>query len=306
MKKTILFLTTLCAIFYSIALFAAEEAAPWYQYDREAPLNPEITKKVEEKNYEKIYFKYTSVGGAVVPGVLTLPTANAHKPPFPVIVLMHGYMQDKENFIFAGFHKPFSEKGWATIAIDAPYHGERPGKLQDAFQTIETSEQFYKQFVFDIFRLLDYIETLPELDKTRVGYFGISMGSILGSIVAGIDQRIRVMIFTLGGSDLTCVLKGINLSGPKNVKGFATEKDAKSFVERYAYIDPANYLSKITGRPVMFYNAKDDLIIGKECAENFQNAIGEPKKVIWGKGGHILFPQQILKPSIEWYEKYLK
>ncbi|MEW6201563.1 MAG: alpha/beta fold hydrolase [bacterium] len=305
MRENRFFTILLCAVFYTAILFASDEIAPWYEYDREAALKPEIISRVEGKNYEKVYFRYTSVGGEVVPGVLTLPDPDAHKPPFPVIVLMHGYMQDKENFIFAGFHKPFADKGWATVAIDAPYHGERPGKMEDAFRTIETSEQFIKQYIFDVFRLLDYIETLPELDTERVGYFGISMGTIVGAIAAGIDERIRAMVLTLGGGDLACVFKDINVAGAKNVKGFAGEEGVDALVERFAYLDPVSYLRKISGRPVMFYNTRDDMVVRKECAENFHNAVGEPKKVIWGKGGHVLFPQQIVNQAIEWYGKYL-
>ena len=45
--------------------------------------------------------------------------------------------------------------------------------------------------VKDVSRVIDYVESRPDLDRTRVGYFGLSLGSFNGVISAAIEPRIR-------------------------------------------------------------------------------------------------------------------
>lgn len=51
----------------------------------------------------------------------------------------------------------------------------------------------------DLGRSLDYLETRKDIDSTKVGYFGASMGGAEGSVMAAVESRIRVMILSSGG-----------------------------------------------------------------------------------------------------------
>jgi len=51
----------------------------------------------------------------------------------------------------------------------------------------------------DVQRVLDYIESRKDLDSSRVGYFGISLGSYFGVIAAAVEPRIKATAFLAGG-----------------------------------------------------------------------------------------------------------
>ncbi len=53
----------------------------------------------------------------------------------------------------------------------------------------------------DVSRAIDYAETRPELDHTKLAYYGYSWGAAMGGIVPAIEPRIKVCVFALGGLD---------------------------------------------------------------------------------------------------------
>lgn len=305
LKLAILFLILTFA--FSTGVVKAEtkatEEKAWYEYDREAPLKDEIIREEELKGYKKVYFKFVDLQGGEVPGVMTLPTRA--EGPFPVVVMMHGFMMQKEDFINEAFHKPFAKRGVATIAIDFPLHGDRPGDPQTGFTTLDAAEAMFRQALFDVLRLFDYIDAREELDANRMGYVGVSMGSIIGSMAAGIDERVKVMAYLIGGGGLECLFRSLDGVGSKSL-GDLVRENPNAVKEKFEYFDQLGFAKKISPRPILFYNVEDDPIVKKECAENFHNAAGEPKKVVWQKsGGHVILPMQIKPPVLKWFEEHL-
>lgn len=55
------------------------------------------------------------------------------------------------------------------------------------------------KWVWDAQRLLDYIETRPEMDRTRIGIIGHSLGAKMALYAAAMDERIRSVVFSEGG-----------------------------------------------------------------------------------------------------------
>ena len=51
----------------------------------------------------------------------------------------------------------------------------------------------------DVFRAIDYLQTRPDLDTSRLAYYATSMGSFYGPIPVALEPRIKVAIFALGG-----------------------------------------------------------------------------------------------------------
>ena len=51
----------------------------------------------------------------------------------------------------------------------------------------------------DLGRSIDYLETRPDIDTTRVGYLGVSQGSAYGVILAALEDRLKAVVFLDGG-----------------------------------------------------------------------------------------------------------
>ena len=101
-----------------------------YEYDKGIPLNVEITETTENDGYTREKFVFDGVHDSRVPGYLAIPKSGAG--PYPCIILLHGHTGNKgewwqDNSFYKGglVSKAFLSAGYAVLALDAAYHGER-------------------------------------------------------------------------------------------------------------------------------------------------------------------------------------
>ena len=271
-------------------------------YDRALPLDPEVKEKSVEDGVRLLSVTYSSTHSERVPALLALP-ANP-KPPLPCIVLMHGLGGSKEGM------KPFwvelTKAGYACFAIDAKFHGERPkGPGGQAFLLYPYSgRDALAQTVVDLRRGLDFLHTRDDIDPKRIGYVGVSMGAILGSITAGVDDRIAAVALIVGGGDWNVLLEKtlLSLAGDKNLK----DKSARaSVVAALDPLDPVHWVGRISPRPVLMINGDLDNIVPVEANKALHAAAKEPKKVVWYSGGHFAPPDLVRKELLAWFADHL-
>lgn len=62
----------------------------------------------------------------------------------------------------------------------------------------------------DLGRVIDYLETRPDIDSNRIAFMGTSMGAALGVIFAGLEARFKAVIFLDGGFFSEKPLPGAN------------------------------------------------------------------------------------------------
>src|SRR4030095_5858472 len=63
----------------------------------------------------------------------------------------------------------------------------------------EQSRDWTFQYVKDVSRTIDYLETRREVDRKKVAFYGYSWGARIGSIVGAVENRIQAMILAHGG-----------------------------------------------------------------------------------------------------------
>jgi pimeloyl-ACP methyl ester carboxylesterase len=116
--------------------------------------------------------------GSEIVGYLRLPkSANG---PVPVVLAISGLDSRKEdlseNF---GAALPY---GMGFIGVDSPGTGQAPIKAS------ETSERMFS-------RVLDYLQTRPEVDKTRIGVDGQSFGAYWATKLAILEHaRLKAVV----------------------------------------------------------------------------------------------------------------
>ena len=92
------------------------------------------------------------------------------------------------------------------MAIDGRHHGERSaeGKGSAAYDAaiVEAWHSggypFYYDTVWDVMRLVDYLETRDDVDAKRIGLTGISKGGIETYLTAAVDTRIAAAVPCIG------------------------------------------------------------------------------------------------------------
>lgn len=124
--------------------------------------------------------------GLTITGVLQIPKAG--EPPYPVIVMNHGFFS---RYIYnsgdgtdraADF---LNRKGYLTVSSDYRSWGGS-----------DTGESlFYSGQVIDVVNLMYALPSIPEADTTRIGMWGHSMGGgITAKVLTIVENRIKAAV----------------------------------------------------------------------------------------------------------------
>jgi cephalosporin-C deacetylase-like acetyl esterase len=265
----------------------------FYNYDHELPLNDSIQLVSNDDGLKLYSVSFTSVHDKRVTGLLSVPSQN--KGPLPVIILLHGLGDRKTvDYIEAGYQY-FQQSGYAVLRIDIDNHGDRKKydydfDLTDGYRY--WTRDIITQTVFDLRRSIDFLETRVEIDKDRIGFFGISLGGIIGTIFSGVDKRVKAPVIALAGGNLSLMF-GLD----------AFTEETKDF---FSIIDPINFVQEIAPRPLLMINAENDEVIDPLTSKLLFRKAKQPKEIIWYPSKHRDLPIEKAYPAgIEWFQKHL-
>jgi cephalosporin-C deacetylase-like acetyl esterase len=288
--------TLLAALFISLLSCCGKKQLPvsrYYDYDHDLPLMDSLCLITDTADYVLYYLTYRSVHDAEVTGLLALPGKGL--APFPVVILMHGLGDRKTvDYVEAG-NKFLLDAGYAVLRLDISNHGDRFRYDYDFDLTggyRYWSRELITQTVFDLRRAVDFIQTRDELDPQRIGYFGISLGGMIGTIFCGIEERVKVPVIVLAGGKLNLMF---------GMEAFSA--DTKHFL---SLIDPIHYVGLIAPRPLLMINASQDDIIPPVTSRLLFKAAKEPKEIIWYPTKHHDLPVGKAYPDgIHWFDEHL-
>ena len=173
----------------------------------EQPATGSVTDSV---NLREITFAFNSESGQRVPGILVAPVAV--KGRLPVVIALHGTGGSKEGM--RPLLRQFASRGVIGVAIDGRHFGERSGGVPDAYraallETWKTGEGFPFTYdtVWDVMRLLDYLETRADVDPKKIGAIGFSKGGFELYFAAAADERLAASVPCIGVQDFGWALE---------------------------------------------------------------------------------------------------
>ncbi len=301
-------------------------------------LKAEATSTGETNGLAYFHFTYASDADSRVPGLLVKSAKASNRRP--VVIVAHGTGGSKD-----GMHahlRRFANAGFVAVAIDGRHAGERikSGKgtqeynaaIARAFAT-GGEHPFYYDTVWDLMRLVDYLETRDDVDARRVGLIGFSKGGIETYFTAAADPRIAVAVPCIGVQSFRWALDNNAWKGRIGTiqsafntaakEAGVTEVNAdfvKKFYDRvvpriYSDFDGPVMLTLIAPRPLFVINGDSDdktPVPGIElCAAAaraaYRNAKAEEKFVlrIQPDTGHKV-NEDSLALAQEWFVKWLK
>ena len=184
---------------------AATRAAFLKLIDRtKVPAAPVIKDLGVTEGVARAHFTFMAAANETVPGIWVKP-AEA-KGRLPVVIMLHGTNGKKEDFLSQ--MDTYAKAGFFAVAIDGPYHGERatPGSAKGAdyqqaiLQSWRTGQghPFFYDTVWDVMRLVDYLQTRDDVDAKRIGLMGVSKGGIETYLAAAADTRIAAAVSYIG------------------------------------------------------------------------------------------------------------
>jgi dienelactone hydrolase len=169
----------------------------------ERPL--EVTLPEGATAVEKIHFSFASDARQRVPGILVKPVGTTGRRP--VVIALHGTGGNRDSGDVRNTLEKTVRAGFIGVAIDGRYHGERTKTGSGATEYNEAivrawqtggEHPFFYDTVWDVMRLLDYLETRPDVDAARIGAIGFSKGGIETYFAAAVDPRIACAVPCIG------------------------------------------------------------------------------------------------------------
>lgn len=144
----------------------------------------------------------------------------------PAILFNHShggnYKLGKDEFVRGSGYlqtPPYAELltslGYCGLCIDTWVFGERSGRTEmDTFKEMLWKGQvLWGMMVYDSIRALDYLASRPEIDPSRLGTLGLSMGSTMAWWMAALDERIKVCVDICCLTDFQALIETDNLKG---------------------------------------------------------------------------------------------
>jgi len=136
-------------------------------------------------------------------GILLLPKDLKPGERRPVVVCQHGLegrpqdviapAGERTRGIYANFAATLAERGFIVFAPQNPYIGK------DAFRVLQRKANPQRLSLFSFIigqhsRIIDWLETLPQVDKSRIGFYGLSYGGKTAMRVPAIETRYALSI----------------------------------------------------------------------------------------------------------------
>jgi acetyl esterase/lipase len=198
-----------------------------------------------------------------VPALLLIAQNRQPRAPGLLFIHWHGGMYDLgKEMILKGvdaqpsYASECARLGLVTLAIDSWCFGERkrvePGRVgeEDAFKLMLWRGQvLYGMMMYDEVRALDYLASRPEVDPSRLGATGMSMGATKAWWLAALDPRVKLTI------DLCCLTDFDELIRTEFLRGHGIYYYVPNLLKHFS---TAQINELIVPRPHLSLNGRQD------------------------------------------------
>jgi len=208
----------------------------------------------------------------------------------PAVVILH-YWGAYDLFVEKKMAAQLNRHGIGAVIVSLPYHLQRTPKGhisgELAIQANPTAlGQTMLQSVLDVRRTIDWIQSRSELQKGDVGLAGTSLGTIVASLVLGVEPRVKSAVFLIGGVDLAGIMWNSSRVVQQRESLRRDGFNESVLRERLVAVEPATYLKTAPPRPALVIGAKYDTIVPSQYTQELINLLHEPV-VQWLPTGHF-------------------
>ena len=231
--------------------------------------------------------------GRSVPALLHLPTCGG--PPHPAVLITPGMDMVKENSAMYG--DPFLERGVATLIIDGP--GQGASNLR---KIRVTADNYVEAGVGAV----DYLLSRDDIDKTRLGLAGFSMGTYWGFRVAAAESRLKACAFML-----PCWESGMdtifNMASPtfKLNYMYMSGYDDEDAFDRFMETLSLDGLEEKISCPLMLVTGEDEDLSPMDVTLEVFGKIRQPKSLVMFEGMKHSIEAPYVDYAADWLTDWL-
>ena len=172
---------------------------------KRSPLNARITGVIDKPEYTIEKLAFESLPKIFATANLYLPKRRSNRVPAVVYVCGHAVSPQGSKVMYQHHAITFAKQGYACLIID-PIQIAETFALHHGVYNLEMPEWYARGYtpagveVWNVIRALDYLETRPEVDRSRFGITGRSGGAAMSWFSAAVDSRLKVVVPVMGNS----------------------------------------------------------------------------------------------------------
>jgi dipeptidyl aminopeptidase/acylaminoacyl peptidase len=253
-----------------------------YAYDRgelKAAIQA-VDDSSEHWRREKIAFN-AAYGNERVMAHLFLPR-NA-SPPYQTVIFFPGggalYLSSSNDLYLRLDPMDFVVRSGRAL-LHPIYKGTYERRIRGAWGSL-TMRDLAIQWSKDLGRSIDYLETRPDIDSSKLAYYGLSLGAEWGPTLTAVEGRFKTSILLAGGL---------------------------WFWRRPPESEGINFAPRAR-MPVLMLNGRNDFHFPLETSQRpLFRLLGAPdkdKRHVTFDSGHVPPRQAVIKEILDWLDRYL-
>lgn len=200
------------------------------------------------------------------------------------------------------FARYFANQGWAAVVVT---------RGRDPLEALTEPESTLRDNLQDYHRVLDWIEREPELDATRIGLFGVSLGAMDAVMLTALDRRVNSLVVAMAGGDLPYLLANTNY---RRVVRSIDEMAAELGTSREALgeklgaamkLDPLTVAPYIDAERVFMVLTRTDAIIPFKAQEQLRETMGSPESMylLTGHRTSVVYFPKVRTAAFEFFSR---
>jgi dipeptidyl aminopeptidase/acylaminoacyl peptidase len=235
---------------------------------------------------ERVTIKYK---GFDMPGILRKPNG-VNNPP--VVIMLSGLDSTKEEL--RSTEQLFLDRDLATLAIDGPGQGESEYELPLEAQWEDVGKV-----------VVDFIETRKDLDASRIGVWGVSLGGFYAPKMVSGEHRIKACAALAGPYDMGEVWAGLPELTRRTFTYRAHKKTQDEGLEVAKTFTLKDAAKKIKCPVLVIFGAKDRLFPASQAESLAKDCNGELLLLPDGNHGAMNVAAQHRFKTADWMQKQL-
>jgi dipeptidyl aminopeptidase/acylaminoacyl peptidase len=243
------------------------------------------------------------VDGISIQGQLLLPDL---VKKYPLVCLCHGVpsgdASQPNDGGYPALAERFCREGLAVYFFNFRGTGDSGGNLD------------LMGWTRDLQAVLDYLNSLDNIDKSHLSLVGFSAGAAVSIYIASKDKRVS------GVAACACPAEIIPLNHENSWQSFIDHlrkigvirddgfpPSVDEWVEGCQQINPVKHIAGIAPRPVFIVHGRRDDTVPVSHAERLYEAAGFPKKlvIIEGAGHRLRQDERVINPVLDWLKSNL-
>lgn len=231
-------------------------------------------------------------GGASMYGILRKPW---HTPKPPVVILVPGLDSVKEELHVYG--EDFLRRGMAVLAIDGPGQGE-----------MEFDFPMRHDYEVPVKYAIDYLEGRADVDASRVGLMGVSLGGHYAPRAAAFEPRLRAVIGNCGAYDFSAHFERLPKLTRETFTARSRSANEAETIEKLRAFSLSGVLEKITCPLLIIMGRLDRLVPAAEAERMAAEASAVSELWMFEDGNHVCnnIPFKHRPQQADWMHKKLQ